>query len=61
MSGSNQSLRDAAYRIVKPHLSTSRSSLNSEQRLKDETADTNSTKPADKQDKTSKYPTWSSG
>ncbi len=53
LTGSIQSLRDAAHRLPKPHLSTSRTSLNSEQKSKSEISD--------KQSKSSMYPTWSSG
>lgn len=53
LAGSIQSIRDAVHRIPKPHLSSSRTSLNSEQQSNAEISD--------KQNKTSMYPTWSSG
>ncbi len=61
VTGSIQSLRDAVHRVPKPHLSTSRTSLNSQQKSKDEISDSTSTKASDKHDKSSMYPTWSSG
>ncbi len=61
VTGSNQSLGDTANRTTKPDLSKSRTSINSEQKPKDETPNTSPTKASDKQNKTSMCPTWSSG
>ncbi len=61
LAGSIQSLRDAVHRIPKPRLSASRTSLDSEQQSNAEISDRTSTKIEDKQNKTSMYPTWSSG
>ncbi len=61
MTGSIQSLRDAVHRIPKPHHSSSRTSLNSEQKTKDETIDSTSSRKSEQQNLSSMYPTWSSG
>ncbi|CAF0836232.1 unnamed protein product [Adineta steineri] len=61
IGSSVQSLRDAVHRIPKPHLSSSRTSLNSELKKQPEQSDTVSIKIPDKQSKSSMYPTWSSG
>ncbi len=53
LTGSIQSLREATHRSSKNQLSASNTSLNSEQLPKSEISD--------KPNKSSMYPTWSSG
>lgn len=53
LTGSIQSIREAAHRFPKPHLSGSRTSLNSERKSQIDSSDN--------QSKSSMYPTWSSG
>ncbi|CAF3361298.1 unnamed protein product [Rotaria sp. Silwood1] len=61
LSGSIQSIRDVVHRIPKSQLSTSRTSINSEQKPKSDILDTTSSKIPNEQNKSSMYPTWSSG
>ncbi|CAF2362221.1 unnamed protein product [Rotaria sp. Silwood2] len=61
LSGSIQSIRDVVHRIPKSKLSTSRTSINSEQKPKSETLDTTSSKIPNEQSNSGMYPTWSSG
>lgn len=61
ISSSINSLREAVQRIPKPHISTSRTSVNSEQKPPSEVSDTTSLQIPYNQQKSSMYPTWSSG
>jgi hypothetical protein len=61
ISDSIQSIRSAVHRFPKPHLSSSRTSVNSDQKSQAEISDTTSLKVPHDQHKPGTYPTWSSG